>query len=426
MAPAKKTTDVTIDQITNNDFLNNCCPMRTGSRCRNKSACALKISRINDSNLQHAENFLDQIKHQITSLKPLNPTAADPAWDRIQANVVEVLEAALCRKHMADFDIAMEQTMFFLKHSCGISRVAQNGQSHEVVATINYPPAPETSQLPPTSTYAPVASHLVSPPASPPNSGFQESQQVFLGHHFNGPVKTESVESFYSAQPQQVPAHPNVHTPTSVAPIVAPRFATPITPEATKEQPPPGFNVRPRENRRAARSTRLQATSGLGGHGRTEKQEASLQTAQHQTSEQESISATELRNHSLAAHDSGLSVGNEVLANENSTLMNENEKLKSSKKRLNTKCRNADARIDELEKENISLKQQRDSAVLRGGELRLENVSFKSEIREFKATIEQLEEENDGLQSELETSEEKVEQLEQELAELKKHFKVRS
>jgi polyhydroxyalkanoate synthesis regulator phasin len=37
-----------------------------------------------------------------------------------------------------------------------------------------------------------------------------------------------------------------------------------------------------------------------------------------------------------------------------------------------------------------------------------------------------LEEENDGLQSELETSEEKVEQLEQELAELKKHFKVRS
>jgi hypothetical protein len=55
MAPTKKTTDVTIDQITKDDFLNNCCPMRTGSRCRNKSACALKIERINQSTLQNAE-----------------------------------------------------------------------------------------------------------------------------------------------------------------------------------------------------------------------------------------------------------------------------------------------------------------------------------------------------------------------------------
>jgi hypothetical protein len=79
----------------------------------------------------------------------------------------------------ADLDIAMEQTMFFLMHSCGLSREAQNEQSHIVVATTNHPSAPETSQLPPTSTYAPAASHLASSPTSPPNSGSQKIQQLF-------------------------------------------------------------------------------------------------------------------------------------------------------------------------------------------------------------------------------------------------------
>jgi hypothetical protein len=120
----------------------------------------------------------------------------------------------------ADLDIAMEQTMFFLMHSCGLSREAQNEQSHIVVATTNHPSAPETSQLPPTSTYAPAASHLASSPTSPPNSGSQKIQQLFFALH--------------SAL------------------------------EVAKEQPPYGLTVRPRRSKRTAKSTNLQATSGLG------------------------------------------------------------------------------------------------------------------------------------------------------------------
>jgi hypothetical protein len=150
--------------------------------------------------------------------------------------------------------------MFFLMHSCGLSREAQNEQSHIVVATTNHPSAPETSQLPPTSTYAPAASHLASSPTSPPNSGSQKIQQLFLGDHVNQPVETESVNSFHSAHLQQVPAHPDLHTPTGDAPIFALHSAL----EVAKEQPPYGLTVRPRRSKRTAKSTNLQATSGLG------------------------------------------------------------------------------------------------------------------------------------------------------------------
>jgi uncharacterized phage infection (PIP) family protein YhgE len=305
----------------------------------------------------------------------------------------------------ADLDIAMEQTMFFLMHSCGLSREAQNEQSHIVVATTNHPSALETSQLPPTSTYAPAASHLASSPTSSPNSGSQKIQQLFLSDHVNQPIETESVNSFHSAHLQQVPAHLDLHTPTGDAPIVALHSA----PEAAKEQPPYGLTVRPRRSKRTAKSTNLQATSGPGGHERTEQQDTPMRSTQYQASEQASVSATELSSQSLATDDSEFTTDNKMLM-----------------KKLSTKCRKADARIDQLEKENVSLKEQRDSAVARSRELRVESESFKSEIRDCKATIEQFEEENDDLQSELETSEEKVEQLEQDLANPRKSYRIRS
>jgi predicted RNase H-like nuclease (RuvC/YqgF family) len=134
-----------------------------------------------------------------------------------------------------------------------------------------------------------------------------------------------------------------------------------------------------------------------------------MRSTQYQASEQASVSATELSSQSLATDDSDFTTDNKMLM-----------------KKLSTKCRKADARIDQLEKDNVSLKEQRDSAVARSRELRVESESFKSEIRDCKATIEQFEEENDDLQSELETSEEKVEQLEQDLANPRKSYRIRS
>jgi hypothetical protein len=457
MAPTKKTTDVTIDQITKDDFLNNCCPMRTGSRCRNKSACALKIERINQSTLQNAENFRDQILQQIASLKHMRPTATDPAWDTIQGQVAEVLESALCKNHMAQLDTAMDQTMSFLKQTCGISRKAQSGSSHAAKALSNHPYVPETNLCAPTTTYTPATNHLASLPMSPPNFGFQRMQQPFFDYHINDPIKAESVDFFYSAQSEQASTHSDLHFPTNSGQVVATHFVTPSATEVTRVQPSHGSGVRPREHETLSRSIRPHTTLNLGGRGHTEQQRTVLHPTQHQTPEHESVLATQYRD--LKLSNEKLSVDNKALSADNEKLKIDNEKLASKlaadnemkeqlltelenlaedkgkleddnaqllkgKKKLRTKCRKADDRVAELEEQNDRLKLQADNAVVRNGELDVEKEGFQSGIRDFEATVKELEDENDGLRSGLTASEKKVEELEQELAALRKLFRI--
>jgi hypothetical protein len=397
-----------------------------GPRCKCKYACALVNKNDRKSTPKIAENFRERILRQIELLKPSEPATSDPAWGAIQADVAEMLDAALCRKHNAQIDMAVGQTMFLLKLSCGLSREAQNKPSHVVVAPNNHP------TMPPTSRCAPAPSRLASPLATPPTREFQQMQPPLFDYHVNEPVKAESVDSFYSAQPQQAPTHSDLHSPTNSPHVVPTHFVTPPATDAAKVRPPQGFDVRPREYETSSRSVRSQTTLNLGGLGHTGQQDTVLQSTQHHTPEHESILAMQLENMELGNRN--LAAANEKLAAENEKLMGEKEKLAEladdntqllkDKKKFRTKFRKADSRVAELEKENDRLKRQADNAVIRNGELDVEKEGFQSDICDFEATVKELEDENDSLRSGLASSEKKVEELEQELAVLRKLFRI--